>query len=80
MANEVVVQFNVRAPTFADVSIFDVQGRQLRQLERGQLRSGQYRRSWDYKDDHGELAASGIYFVAAKTLHDVVSKKVFLLR
>ncbi len=50
------------APGRAELRIYDVTGRMVRQLMRGQLGSGPHQFVWDGRDDFGGLLRSGMYF------------------
>jgi hypothetical protein len=72
VANETTVQstasgarisFSLDQPTVVDVRIFDVAGRQVRALVRGQrLESGAHVIDWNGHDDNGRVLPSGVYF------------------
>lgn len=62
------------------VRIYDLQGRQVKELYRGNLEPGIHQISWDGRNDSGQIAASGIYFygVDHKSLGSLKGKMVFL--
>ena len=59
----VTLRFELRADQRASLFIYDIAGRRVRSLAvRERFLAGVSERSWDGRDDAGELAASGIYF------------------
>jgi hypothetical protein len=50
-----------------DLSIFDVNGRRVRALVRGELPAGEHALRWDGRDEAGVRAASGLYFLRLDT-------------
>jgi flagellar hook assembly protein FlgD len=48
-----------------DIRVFDLAGRVVRTIERGEKGPGRYMVSWDGKDDQGVRARSGMYFLRA---------------
>ena len=57
-----VIQFRLPAFDFVNAAVYDVRGRQIKRLYRGQLESGAHSLAWDGRDDAGTAAASGVYF------------------
>jgi hypothetical protein len=56
------VVFAVPAPSPVTISLHDVTGRRVRTLLDRTVTAGEYRLSWDGRDDSGRPAAAGIYF------------------
>jgi photosystem II stability/assembly factor-like uncharacterized protein len=50
----------------AEVAVYDVGGRVVRELRRGALRRGTYSLVWDGRDTRGVQVAAGVYFVRAR--------------
>lgn len=63
------------------VEVFDVRGRRVARLFRGEMPAGRTSGlSWDGTDENGRAVPSGIYFVRLKTNGATVSRKLVLLR
>lgn len=62
------------------VRVFDVQGRLVRRLVRGECLAGVHRVVWDGCDDHGARQASGIYQVMVSTGGEQQTCKLTLLK
>ena len=45
------------------VEILDLEGRLVRQVYSGVLRSGQHQLNWNGESDHGSHTSSGVYIV-----------------
>jgi len=49
----------------ADVTIFDLRGRRVRTLARGDYETGFQTIAWDGRDGFGRAVSSGLYFIRA---------------
>jgi flagellar hook assembly protein FlgD len=58
----VALQYSLPIPADVKVAVFDVQGRLVRSLDSGHREAGPHRLQWDGKNEHGNAAATGIYF------------------
>ena len=75
---EITIPGNVSGLT--ELQIFDVRGRRIRTLQKGELPPGQYRFVWDGRDDRGETVNSGIYLYSLKSGTEAITRKMTLLR
>jgi len=58
------IAFTLARATRVDVTVHDVLGREVRTLARGQsAEAGAHQLRWDGRNDAGQIAASGVYFV-----------------
>ena len=55
------IGYDLAAPGFAKVAIYDVAGRLVRTLVNGQKAAGRFEVRWDGRDDAGRRVASGVY-------------------
>ena len=46
-----------------DLTIYSVTGRKVRSLLSGTQAAGEYRLTWDGRDDHGRGVAAGVYYI-----------------
>ena len=53
-----------------EVTVFDISGRQVRQLYRGRDRSGQYGRLWDGRGADGRVVEPGLYVYRVRVAAD----------
>jgi hypothetical protein len=60
----------------AEVSVFDAAGRRVRGLLAGGLTPGPHVVAWDGKDERGERARAGIYFVRARVADFEATRRV----
>lgn len=61
------------AKTAADVAVYGVDGKRVRQLFRGTWANGMGRLEWDGRDDDGHRVAAGHYFVRARVRGETVA-------
>ena len=61
------------------LAVFDLTGRLVRVLERGERDAGVHRISWDGRDQSGAHASDGVYFYRVQTPDATRSLKVALL-
>jgi hypothetical protein len=75
-------EFRFALPTSGPValSLFDQQGRRVRDLARGFFPAGEHRASWDGRDAAGERVPSGIYFCRLEAGQRTMSRKLAVVR
>ncbi len=75
-------EFRLTQPVADHVTlgIFDMRGRQIRNIVSGSLESGTHILTWDGRDNRGSQVASGIYFVRATVGRQVLNGRVTLVR
>ena len=74
------VVFTVPVRSWIEAQVLDVTGRKIRSLGHGILLEGEQRLEWDGKDDHGQSASAGIYFVRVKAGGQEEIRKITRLR
>jgi hypothetical protein len=60
---ELAIRFSLSTPGPVDLRVFDVEGRLVRNLEPGFVEAGYHSLSWDGRDESGQEAARGVYFI-----------------
>lgn len=76
----ITVRFETTRDGDVMVDVFDLRGRRLATLSEGYLSAGHHWAVWRGTDDRGRKAASGIYFVRARSNGEQDMKKVVLVR
>jgi len=74
------VRYSVASPSGVDLSIYDLMGREVRQLVAGQQLAGEHRTSWDCRDQNRTSVARGVYFVRLDTPAFTDVKKAVVTR
>jgi len=74
------IEFRVAAAGRMSLSIYDVSGRLVTELEKGPMPAGAYRRVWDGKDASGAAVASGLYFCCLETGKNTLTRKIVVIR
>jgi hypothetical protein len=77
--NHATVNYAVAPGRKADVLLYDLQGRVLRQLVEGDDRPGWHVAEWDGRDATGRRAAKGIYFVRLSDGHSEQTTKLLFI-
>ena len=73
------IQVDLNKQTALDVSVFDIMGRQLKQLATGSWEPGYHFIDWHGQNEQGNEVASGTYFIMIRTPeHRKVIKAVYL--
>jgi len=57
-----IIRYEVPRTGAVRLTVFDVRGRRVRDLVDGNVVAGRHEVMWDGRDDHGQVAAAGIYF------------------
>lgn len=74
------VRFEVPREAPVSLRVFDVSGRRVRTLAARPFAAGAHSVAWDGRDDAGERAGSGVYFVRLEAAGHVATEKVLLRR
>ena len=77
---ETTICFQMPRPGSIRLSIFDVRGGIVRILSESIMEAGSHEVRWDGKDEHGNPAASGVYFVRMEAGDFVEHRKMILMR
>ena len=74
------IPFTISEPGLAVVTIYDISGREIRQILNESLRSGFYSTIWDGKNSNGVPVSSGVYYYGLKTKTFNSFKKMILIK
>ncbi len=74
------LRFSTVVAGSVSLEVYDVAGRRLRTLHRGQLPAGSHQFEWNGRGDGGEALASGLYFVRLQGEEFEASLKIILLK
>jgi len=74
------IAFELPAPSAVRLSVFDVTGRSIRALAGETFSAGRHAVEWDGRDDRGQAAATGVYYVRMQTPGFDASQKVIVQR
>jgi hypothetical protein len=74
------ISYTLPTTTFVDLMIFDINGRQVKQLTKGLQSPGTHRAIWDGTNDQGKNVSSGVYFSRLKTEGKALTRKIVLAR
>jgi len=74
------IRFSMARDADARLTVFDIQGRQVRVLVDGRLEAGDHDRVWDGRDATGKAMSSGVYLAQLETGGERFRKKLTLLK
>jgi hypothetical protein len=77
---ETAIRFYLNERQKIQLVIYDVTGQRVRTLVEGEFPIGEHTISWDGRDQHGKLVASGIYFYELLVGNKVERRKMTLIR
>lgn len=79
-SSETQIPYKLNAQTEAQVTIYDILGREVRKFTMGVQSAGVHRIMWDGRNNFGEKVATGIYFYQLEIENETLIKKMVLLR
>jgi hypothetical protein len=74
------IEFTLPAPGKANLVIYDIMGRKVRELVSGQLPAGSRSVLWDGHDDSGKLISSGVYFARLSMGKNTAVRKMLMMK
>ena len=74
------IDLKTQQPTRVVIAVYDGSGRELRRLLNGMLAAGTRRLTWDGRDDRGERAGAGVYFLRATLDGRSLIRRIALIR
>ena len=74
------INFGLPRDAIVELSVFDVAGRKLLDLEKGNLPAGSYSRVWDGATRGGGSAGTGLYFFRLKVGNEIRTVQAVRLR
>jgi len=77
---ELDLSFVLSRPGNAELTIFDLAGRLVRELTRGPSPAGPQRVHWDGRDDAGRIVGAGVYFVKLEAEGFALRRRLVLVR
>jgi hypothetical protein len=74
------IEFDLPHNGAATLTVYDLNGRLIKQLINGYYRSGLHKTEWDGRDQHGKAVASGAYIIVLKMRGFSESRKMIKLQ
>jgi hypothetical protein len=74
------IEFQLQHRGNVSLDIFNIEGQRVRSLVQESLPAGNHLMVWDGLDDHGHVAASGIYTYQLRVGNNVETKKMVMIR
>jgi len=70
---------SAKAGDKVELAVYDVSGRRVAMLQKGDAHAGRFRVTWDLSDDRGNHVEPGLYFARLTTGADVQSQKLIVI-
>ncbi|MBI4726531.1 T9SS type A sorting domain-containing protein [candidate division TA06 bacterium] len=74
------IKFSLAKKEAVQVSIYDIQGRLVKTIVNGTIAPGTHLLNWDGKDNAGQYAANGVYFISVKAESFYAANKVVYIK
>ncbi|MFC1481795.1 FlgD immunoglobulin-like domain containing protein [Candidatus Neomarinimicrobiota bacterium] len=74
------LRFDLPAKAVFTLKVYDLAGREVRQLVHGEFQDGTHEYSWDGRNSQGAALASGLYIARLSGDQQVISRKMLLLK
>lgn len=78
--SEATIAFDLARAATGSVSVYDVHGRRVRELQQGLFPAGVHRVRWDGRNEAGQPVASGSYFYRLEADGIRLTRKLILIR
>ncbi|HTW90668.1 MAG TPA: T9SS type A sorting domain-containing protein [bacterium] len=72
------IAYDLPSRTAVSLNIYDIDGRQVRQLADGVQNTGRYKLRWDRRDKLGRTCPAGVYFCSLKTEDNAAVEKMVI--
>ncbi len=73
-----IIKFNLPSRLNVELKVYDILGREVRNLFDGQLNAGSNEVKWNGQDDYGRNVASGVYLYTLKVNGEILTGKMAL--
>ena len=80
MTSASTIRFELDRPGPVRLDVFDVSGRHVRELVRGEQAAGAHELSWAGRDDDGRALPPGVYLLRLAAVNRMVEQRVVKLR
>ncbi len=74
------ITYGLESPEFVELSVFDIAGRLVKRVYSGRREPGEYRETWDARDENGARVRDGVYFYRLRAGAVVRNQKMLLIR
>ncbi|HXS08895.1 MAG TPA: FlgD immunoglobulin-like domain containing protein [Candidatus Krumholzibacteria bacterium] len=74
------LRFDLPRESNVRLSIYDVAGRRVRELDSGVRTAGDHAITWDLRDTSGRAVASGVYFARLEVEGRAATRKIMTLK
>lgn len=75
-----LISYSIHEDFKVNVSIYDIQGRLIRQLTDAEQKAGNHTVSWDASDNHGNRVSNGYYFAKIIAGNESITEKMIFLK
>jgi flagellar hook assembly protein FlgD len=75
-----VIRFALPQAGPVELAVYDLAGRRVRRLIRGEREAGPHAVRWDGRDEHGQRAPSGMYVYRLEAAGESLTRKMLLVK
>jgi predicted esterase len=79
-SNSITIEYSLPQPSKVELSVFNLQGQQIANLENRNKNSGNYQVKWNGTDAQNNLIGSGVYFLIAKINNAKSTRKLIFFK
>jgi hypothetical protein len=77
---QTTISYELGASAPVELAVYDIRGRKVRSLVRGEVQAGYQSVTWNGTDDSGRTVASGVYFYRLRVGDKIVTRRMVLVR
>ncbi|HJL75535.1 MAG TPA: T9SS type A sorting domain-containing protein, partial [Candidatus Marinimicrobia bacterium] len=74
------IEYKLPISENVQISVFNVNGKMVKQLAKGYQNNGLHSIRWNAKNDLGQPVPSGVYFITIQSEHNLISQKLLLIK
>lgn len=78
--NNAEIHYQINSSSSINISIFDISGRKVKTLIKGNQDAGYYTLNWDAADDDGKKLSKGVYFIYFEDQNETFTKKIVIVK
>lgn len=74
------IKYSLAKNACIKIDVYDISGRKVKTLIKGNQDAGYYRLNWDADDDDGKKLSKGVYFIHFEAKNETFTKKIVMVK